>query len=636
MYESFYRLQTNPFSLAPDPHFCFSHAGHKQAREYLEYALQLGEGMVMVTGSPGTGKTTLVESFLDNLNTGSVMAARIAVSRLNSKDLLRAVAYAFDIKAEGHDVATLRHLIKQYLETLAQRGRRALLIIDEAQGLPHSALDELRLLADLQADSQQMLQLFLVGQEQLHEQMLDPEMDYFQQRVIANYRLVPLDLQETRSYIEYRLRQAGWQGAPEFTGAAVLDIFRFSRGVPRHINKLCNRLLLLGYAIGCQTLDREQVQAIIEEMGAERLSPIAAQRSTQEADAEILDEQALQQDLLSELAIRIEESLEPATVNTIPNTDQLTGEHVDESLETDDFPTLAALHEAAPTGAVPLGPEHIYSKKILTMSNWQKILAPSLVIATVALLTFVAITNLVDNNIGQRLAAIMGESEQPYAAQRQSDQQTGLTVAVVAELERSITDAEYDLLQRVLNDELPATALGSLLSDVATSTDGQSDSPLGEVLNFVSQAEYIDYLLEQGQQALGENRLLTPALNSAYYYFQSALRLAPETTDAAQGIKHIVERYVVLTNKALEQQDGMMANRYIARGLSIQPGNSELLALKGKSSPTAIDQGEEHNRPSPQSISQLLSRVKRFFINASTSQQDTQANYQLTSSLLYE
>jgi len=114
MYETFYHMQNNPFSLAPDPHFCFSHTGHQQAREYLAYALKLGEGMVMVTGSPGTGKTTLVESFIDQLNMGSVTAARISVSRLDSKDLLRAVAYAFDIKAEGHDKATLRHLIQQY------------------------------------------------------------------------------------------------------------------------------------------------------------------------------------------------------------------------------------------------------------------------------------------------------------------------------------------------------------------------------------------------------------------------------------------------------------------------------------------------------------------------------------------
>lgn len=637
MYETFYNLQNNPFSLAPDPHFCFSHTGHQQAREYLEYALKLGEGMVMVTGSPGTGKTTLVESFIDRLNMGSVTAARIAVSTLDAIGLLRAVAYAFDIKAEGHDKATLRHLIERYLVSQTQHGRRVLLIIDEAQGLARSALDEMRLLADLRAESHQMLQLFLVGQEQLHDQMLDPEMDYFQQRVIATYRLAPLDLQETRSYIEYRLRQAGWQGDPEFTGAAVLDIYRFSKGVPRHINKLCNRLLLLGYGIDSHTLDREQVQTIIAEMSEEQLSPIAVRQSTREVSTGTQDEPVLQQDLLSELAIRIDESLEPATMDDIPKIVQVAGKLVEESLQSGDLPLPAVVHDAIRSGTTSRITARRWSKGISTMNNWRDMLAPSLVVVTVAVLTFVAITGIVDHDFSQRLAVFTGEPEQANAAAQQPDQQTRLTVAVVEEPGQSISDAQYTLLQRVLNDELPATAVGRLLSDTATPTDAPLDSLLDEVRSFVSQAEYIDYLLAQGQQALLEDRLLTPALNSAYYYFQGTLRLAPENKRAAKGIEQIVEHYVVLTNKALDERDDMMANRFISRGLSIQPGNSELLLLKEKTSVSVIDQsGEENSQPSHQTIGQLLSRIKTFFIHASATQPDTNADYQMTSSLFYE
>ena len=637
MYETFYHLQNNPFSLAPDPHFCFSHSGHQQAREYLQYALKLGEGMVMVTGSPGTGKTTLVESFIDQLNMGSVTAARIAVSRLDANDLLRAVAYAFDIEAEGHDKATLRHLIQQYLENQAQCGRRVLLIIDEAQGLPRSALDELRLLADLRVESHQILQLFLVGQEQLHERMLDPEMDYFQQRVIAHYRLVPLDLQEMRSYIEYRLRKAGWQGDLEFTGAAVLDIFRFSKGVPRHINKLCNRLLLLGFGIGSHTLDREHVQTIIEEMGEEQLSPITVEQPAREVGTGPLDEPALQQNLLAELAISFEESFEPATSDDIPPIDQVAGEFSNVSQQSNDLPLPAVVHEATRTSSASQLQVHSWNKGVTTTSNWKSMLASSLVVVMVAALTFVAITDVVDNDFAQRLAMFMGEHGQSNAAEQLVDQQDRLTVADIAGPRPSLTDAEYTLLQQILNDELPATAIGRLLSDATTATEAQSDAPLNEVRSFASQGKYIDYLLARGQQALAENRLLTPALNSAYYYFQGALRLSPENRDAAKGIKQIVERYVVLINQAIDEQNGMMANRYIARGLSIQPNNGELLSLKEKSSVSVMGQNnEEIDQPSQQTVGQLLSRVKTFFINASSMQPDTRTGYQMTTSLLYE
>ncbi|MEN8206640.1 MAG: AAA family ATPase [Pseudomonadota bacterium] len=633
MYESFYQLQTNPFSLTPDPKFCFGHSGHRQAREYLEYALKLGEGMVMVTGRPGTGKTTLVESFLDNLNMGSVTAARIAVSRLDSKDLLRAVAYAFDIKAEGHDKATLRHLIKQYLEAQLQCGRRALLVIDEAQGLPRSALDELRLLADLQAGSHQMLQLFLVGQEQLHEQMLVPEMDYFQQRVIANYHLLPLDLQETRSYIEYRLRQAGWQGNPELTGTAVLDIFRFSSGVPRHINKLCNRLLLLGYGIGSHKLGHKEVQVIIEEMGAEQLRPVTIDHSVNEEDSETVDKQESLPGRLSKLAIRIEggPQAKPAEFSASAGA-------VSKSLS--DQSTGVCSIDSPDTRVTPTGPACAYTasrqplrnwgKKLTTINNWQDKLAPSLVLLTVAILSITAVTGILDKEAGRHVAMLAGEPDQFRAAE-----------GVVAELEEPMIDPDREVLQRVLDDELPVPAAGTLLSGTEALSGEMSDSPVAEARILVSRDTEIDNLLVQGQRALVDNRLLTPALDSAYHYFRSALRLTPDNEAALAGIEQILERYVVLANKALEQQDGMMAYRYIVRGLSIQPDNNELLALKEKTGVPIIGQGVDVEatpltKRFQQSVSQLFSRINTYVTSSDRIQADTRTSYQMTSSLLYD
>jgi type II secretory pathway predicted ATPase ExeA len=274
MYESFYQLTANPFRLAPDPNFCFTHSGYKRAREYLEYALAQGEGFVMVTGRPGTGKTMLAETFLQEIDVSRVVAKRITASNYTADDLLRSVAYAYGIDAANVDKATLRHQIQRYFLEHEQAGRRVLLIIDEAQALQHSALEELRILADLQTQSRLMLQLFLIGQESLQDLMRTPDMEQFQQRVIANYHLVPLTLIDARSYIEFRLVQAGWNGDPEFTSNAVLSIYQLSRGVPRHINKICNRLMLLGYGKGAHTLDMADVTAISAEMRDELLAPM--------------------------------------------------------------------------------------------------------------------------------------------------------------------------------------------------------------------------------------------------------------------------------------------------------------------------------------------------------------------------
>ena len=305
MYEAFYHLNTNPFRITPDPKFCFSHAGYKSAREYLDYALRLGEGFIMVTGRPGTGKTTLAETFLKDLDSTRVLAKRVAVSGLEADDLLRAVAYAYGIDASSLDKATLRHRIQQHFILQEQRGRRSLLIIDEAQGLPCAALEELRLLADLQAGSRPLLQLFLVGQEKLRDLMSAPGMDQFQQRIIATCHLKPLGLRETRAYVKHRLCQAGWKGDPELTGAALLAIHRWSRGVPRHINKLCNRLLVLGYGKEKHTLDAEEVQAIAVEMREEQLTPLGVTQETPDefSTTQPMEEPGDEAFSLSELAL---------------------------------------------------------------------------------------------------------------------------------------------------------------------------------------------------------------------------------------------------------------------------------------------------------------------------------------------
>ena len=346
MYERFYHLTATPFRLTPDPKFCFSHSGYAEARAYLQYAFALGEGFIILTGRPGAGKTTLIESFLKELEASNVATASIAPANLETTDLLRSVAFVYDIQAEGLDKATLLRRITQYFSTLMHRGRRVLLVIDEAQGLSHSALEELRLLADLQEGARPLLQIFLVGQEKLRSLMREPNMEQLQQRVIGTYRLGPMGLAETKNYIQHRLCRAGWTGDPELTGAAILAIFQYSGGVPRHINKMCTRLLLYGFLQSQHILDKEDVVCVARELDEENLSPVGNGQSSPgeaEEDAGLV---SLQDDSisLSDLEVRaLQDAGDALPPSAPPETKKSAAASISRS-----EPAPAATHRVAP------------------------------------------------------------------------------------------------------------------------------------------------------------------------------------------------------------------------------------------------------------------------------------------------
>ena len=273
MYETYYRLAADPFRLSPDPRFCYEHPSFARARKYMQYALRRAEGFIMVTGRPGTGKTTLVETLLAGLVNGGPVAARLVTAQLGPDELLRKVAYAFGLSAERLDKASLLHQLERFLSQHTRSGRGALLVVDEAQGLNASALEELRLLTNLQENSRPILQIFLVGQEQLRDIVQAPELEQFHQRLIAACHLRPLDPDETRAYVEHRLRRVGWRGDPRISSDAYLLIHRFSAGVPRRVNQVCSRLLLHGAAEDRHGLDGHDVLAVIEDLRAELLAP---------------------------------------------------------------------------------------------------------------------------------------------------------------------------------------------------------------------------------------------------------------------------------------------------------------------------------------------------------------------------
>ncbi len=244
MYETFFGLTGKPFQLNPDPAFFYGSRGHKRAFAYLQYGVHQGEGFIIVTGEVGAGKTTLVRSLLEQIDPNRLVAAQLVTTQLDAEDLLRAIAMAFGLATKAIDKAQLLAELEAFLVSLVPQGKRALLIVDEAQNLSGRAIEELRMLSNFQLGNQGLLQSFLVGQPELRQLMQGPELQQLRQRVTASYHLGPMDRAETQAYVEHRLRHVGWNHDPQFEDGAFDAIYTFSAGIPRRINTLCNRVLL--------------------------------------------------------------------------------------------------------------------------------------------------------------------------------------------------------------------------------------------------------------------------------------------------------------------------------------------------------------------------------------------------------
>ncbi len=271
MYHNYYHLKTDPFRLSPDHRFCYGHRSYRRARHYMDYALDRGEGFVVVTGAPGTGKSTLIEDLFAGLRGQPVVKAKLASTQLEADDLLRMVAFSFSVGAEGVDKATVLHRLTQSLGKQRSAGRKALLVVDEAQDLPAGALEELRLLTNLQEDTHPLLQIFLVGQPGLRDMIRDKSLEQLHQRIVAACHLEPLGLEETQAYVEHRLSRAGWEGDPCVTDAAFHIIQQFSDGIPRRINLICSRLFLHGSVEELHQLRTRDVRSVLQELHEEDL-----------------------------------------------------------------------------------------------------------------------------------------------------------------------------------------------------------------------------------------------------------------------------------------------------------------------------------------------------------------------------
>ncbi|MEW6760096.1 MAG: XrtA/PEP-CTERM system-associated ATPase [Pseudomonadota bacterium] len=275
MYETYYGLSAKPFQLRPDPHFYFGSKGHKRAMAYLEYGLSQGEGFIVITGEVGAGKTTLVRNLLNKIPTDQIVAAHIVNTSLDPEDTLRMVVSAFGLPFEGASKAELLNRLEQFLRGVDRQGKRALLVIDEAQNLNARTVEELRMLSNFQTDDRSLLQTFLLGQPEFRATLHSPGMQQLRQRVIASYHLGPMDAQETRAYVEHRLATVGWKGDPSFDDGAYAAVYAYSGGIPRKTNTLMDRVLLMGYLEELHAFAEADINEVVRDISEEFQLPDA-------------------------------------------------------------------------------------------------------------------------------------------------------------------------------------------------------------------------------------------------------------------------------------------------------------------------------------------------------------------------
>jgi putative secretion ATPase (PEP-CTERM system associated) len=277
MFDDFYGLTGRPFQLTPDPNFYFESGTHRKALSYLGYGLAQSEGFIVITGEVGAGKSTLVAHLMQRIDREAIAVGQIVTSNLDGDELVHLVAQSFGLDIEGRDKASALGEIEAFLHEEAREGRRCLLVVDESQNLSVEALEELRMLSNFQLGAHPLLQTLLLGQPEFRQVLAEhQDLEQLRQRVIAAHHLEAMEPSEIEPYIRHRLACVGWNGNPEFDQRVFTELYEATGGIPRRVNQVATRLLLLGAVEQRTRIDNAMLGAVLREMRSDNAFPEAA------------------------------------------------------------------------------------------------------------------------------------------------------------------------------------------------------------------------------------------------------------------------------------------------------------------------------------------------------------------------
>jgi general secretion pathway protein A len=306
MYKGFFGLKDNPFNVNPDPRFLYFTKEIEEAFSGLKYGVQNRKGFITLTGEVGTGKTTLVNRLLDWLHEERVRTAFLFNSRMNSSQLFDFILAEFGISCQSTSKSQLLMKLNGFLLDRFRAGETTVLIVDEAQNLTYPVLEEIRLLTNLETSTEKLLQIVLSGQPELEEKLKLPQLRQLRQRIMLRCKTSALSKEQTQDYIIERLRIAGADGTPIFSPEAVAMVHKYSVGIPRVINLLCEHSLINAYVEQQRPISAKTVEDVAKEFQLDEVAPTASPQSMR-VDADVYNSESFIQNLgeaLSKFRVR--------------------------------------------------------------------------------------------------------------------------------------------------------------------------------------------------------------------------------------------------------------------------------------------------------------------------------------------